>query len=60
MLQLKKLAILKVIQYNNLVTFNKVNFGCAKRGGSGALYLQSAVAGFNSRPEVYICGACRL
>ena len=33
-------------------------FGRAKRGGSGALYLQSAAAGLNSRSRLYFCRVC--
>lgn len=34
------------------------NLCCARRGVSGALYLQSAVAGLNSLFEAIICGVC--
>lgn len=29
----------------------------ARRGSSGALYLKSAAAGLDSRPEAYVCEA---
>lgn len=36
------------------------NLCCAKRGVSGALYLQSAIAGSNSLNKALICGVCPL
>ena len=35
-----------------------LKFDHARWGGSGALYLQSAVAGFNSLHEAFLAGAC--
>lgn len=51
-LQIKeKIAIAFYIHilYNKFTQIiNMFRFGRARRGGSGALYLQSAIAGFNS------------
>ena len=50
-----------IFEYNELVTLNyiKLDFGRARRGGSGALYLQSAIAGLNSCHRLFLVGSAR-
>jgi len=55
----KHVEILIIIKYNKFVVcyiyFDKLIFGHARWGGSGALNLQPAIAGLNSSPRLFSC-----
>ena len=60
----KTVAIFPQIVYTVSVTGLLCVFGAEQgrtnRGVSGALYLQSAIAGVNSRPRLFLCVVCVL